>query len=59
MINKFCFKLLGAFSTITINALSTLGENIAVDLRMQLFKSLINQDIEFFDKKRVGDIMSK
>lgn len=48
----------GAFTSLTITSLSTLGENIAVDLKMRLFKSIINQDIEFFDRRRTGEILN-
>lgn len=31
---------------------------MAVDLKIKLFTSIINQDIEFFDKNRAGAILS-
>lgn len=31
---------------------------MAVDLKTRLFKSIINQDIEFFDKRRTGEILN-
>lgn len=36
-----------------------MGERVAVNLRQDLFKSIIMQDIEFFDKTRSGEIVSR
>lgn len=36
-----------------------MGERVAVQLRQDLFKSIIMQDIEFFDKHRTGEIVSR
>ena len=39
--------------------LSHVGEMIAMNLRQDLFKSIIMQDIAFFDKNRSGEIISR
>lgn len=39
--------------------LSCVGERVAMNLRQDLFKSIIMQDIEFFDKHRSGEIVSR
>ncbi len=35
-----------------------IGLNIANDLRLKLYRSIIEQDIAFFDRSRVGDLLS-
>lgn len=39
--------------------LSHVGERVAMNLRQDLFKSIIMQDITFFDKNRSGEIVSR
>ncbi|XP_034952515.1 mitochondrial potassium channel ATP-binding subunit [Chelonus insularis] len=52
--------LIQAFFTFTyIYTLSCVGERVAMQLRQDLFKSVIMQDIEFFDKHRSGEIMNR
>lgn len=52
------YLLQGAFTTVTITSLSALGENMAVALKTRLFHSIVSQDIEFFDKRRTGEILN-
>ncbi|GAB1868204.1 Mitochondrial potassium channel ATP-binding subunit [Camponotus japonicus] len=47
------------FTFVYIYTLSHVGERVAVSLRQDLFKSIIMQDIEFFDKTRSGKIVSR
>ncbi|XP_076620703.1 mitochondrial potassium channel ATP-binding subunit isoform X2 [Colletes latitarsis] len=47
------------FTFIYIYTLSHVGERIAMNLRQDLFKSIIMQDIAFFDKNRSGEIISR
>ncbi|XP_011254233.1 ATP-binding cassette sub-family B member 8, mitochondrial [Camponotus floridanus] len=47
------------FTFVYIYTLSHVGERVAVSLRQDLFKSIIMQDIEFFDKTRSGEIVSR
>lgn len=54
----WAYLLQGAATTITIQSLSVLGERMAADLRDRLFRSIINQDIEFFDRRRTGEILN-
>ncbi|CAL7939325.1 unnamed protein product [Xylocopa violacea] len=50
---------LAFFTFIYIYMLSHVGERIAMNLRQDLFKSIIMQDIIFFDKNRSGEIVSR
>lgn len=47
------------FTFVYIYTLSHVGERIAMNLRQDLFKSIIMQDIKFFDKNRSGEIVSR
>ncbi|KOX71775.1 ATP-binding cassette sub-family B member 8, mitochondrial [Melipona quadrifasciata] len=47
------------FTFVYIYTLSHVGERIAMNLRQDLFKSIIMQDITFFDKNRTGEIVSR
>ena len=47
------------FTFVYIYTLSHVGERIAMNLRDDLFKSIIMQDITFFDKNRSGEIVSR
>ncbi|XP_070515194.1 mitochondrial potassium channel ATP-binding subunit isoform X2 [Cardiocondyla obscurior] len=47
------------FTFVYIYTLSHVGERVAVSLREDLFKSIIMQDIAFFDKTRSGEIVSR
>ncbi|KAF5270865.1 hypothetical protein FQA39_LY08310 [Lamprigera yunnana] len=42
-----------------IHMLSHLGERIAFNLRTDLFESIIQQDIAFFDQQRTGEIITR
>ena len=42
-----------------ISLLSVVGERLAVRLRTQLFHSLIQRDIAFFDTHRTGELISR
>ena len=47
------------FTFVYICMLSDVGEKIAMRLRQDLFRSIIMQDITFFDKNRSGEIISR
>ncbi|KZC13611.1 PREDICTED: ATP-binding cassette sub-family B member 8, mitochondrial [Dufourea novaeangliae] len=47
------------FTFVYIYALSHVGERVAMHMRQDLFKSIIMQDITFFDKNRSGEIVSR
>ncbi|KAK1134434.1 hypothetical protein K0M31_007224 [Melipona bicolor] len=47
------------FTFVYIYTLSHVGERIAMNLRQDLFKSIIMQDITFFDNNRSGEIVSR
>lgn len=39
--------------------LSNIGEKVAYDMRTDLFASIIQQDISFFDEHRTGEIINR
>ncbi|XP_076656791.1 mitochondrial potassium channel ATP-binding subunit [Halictus rubicundus] len=47
------------FTFMYIYTLSHVGEKVAMNLRQDLFKSIILQDITFFNKNRSGEIVSR
>lgn len=47
------------FTFIYIYTLSHVGEAVASELRKDLFKSIMMQDIAFFDENRTGEIMNR
>ncbi|XP_063984738.1 mitochondrial potassium channel ATP-binding subunit [Diachasmimorpha longicaudata] len=47
------------FTFTYIYTLSCVGEGVAQRLRYDLFQSVMQQDIEFFDKNRSGEIISR
>lgn len=47
------------FTFVYIYMLSHVGEKIAMNLRQDLFKSIMMQDITFFDKNHSGEIVSR
>ncbi|CAG9764190.1 unnamed protein product [Ceutorhynchus assimilis] len=42
-----------------ISMLSNLGENIAYKMKSELFSSILQQDIAFFDAQRTGEIVTR
>lgn len=42
-----------------ISLLSKVGENVATRMRYNLFSSILQQELEFFDKTRTGDILQR
>uniref|UniRef100_A0A1B6CLY8 Mitochondrial potassium channel ATP-binding subunit n=1 Tax=Clastoptera arizonana TaxID=38151 RepID=A0A1B6CLY8_9HEMI len=46
-----------AATFIYISLLSNVGERLAARMKCTLFDSIIKQDIEFFDKKRTGELV--
>ncbi|KAB7502661.1 ATP-binding cassette sub-family B member 8, mitochondrial [Armadillidium nasatum] len=47
------------FTFIYIAFLTRMGERMASDLRMQLFDSLLKQDIAFYDKHKAGELVNR
>ncbi|XP_026461655.1 ATP-binding cassette sub-family B member 8, mitochondrial-like [Ctenocephalides felis] len=47
------------FTFMYIYLLSGIGEKLATSIRHDLFKSLLKQDIEFFDKHRTGELVNR
>jgi len=42
-----------------ISLLSNVGENLAAKLKIDLFNSLLKQDIQFFDKHKTGELVDR
>ncbi len=54
------FFLIGALSNFgRVVILKLIGERVVARLRSFMFKKIITQDSEFFDKNRVGDLISR
>uniref|UniRef100_A0A1A9WQU5 Mitochondrial potassium channel ATP-binding subunit n=1 Tax=Glossina brevipalpis TaxID=37001 RepID=A0A1A9WQU5_9MUSC len=64
-VGKPCSNLLSlyfmqsGFTFLYIYLLSRIGEQMAANLRQDLFKQIIIQDIEFFDKNRTGELVNR
>lgn len=48
-----------ALTFIYIHSLSCVGERIACQLRQDLFSTIIQQDIAFFDSHRTGELVNR
>ena len=48
-----------AFTFIYIHTLSCVGERIASQLRQDLFTSILQQDVSFFDSHRTGELVNR
>ena len=57
LITLYLLQSLGTF--INISTLSIIGERMALNLRIKLFRCILDQDVEFFDKNSTGDIISR
>ncbi|XP_046623131.1 mitochondrial potassium channel ATP-binding subunit isoform X2 [Neodiprion virginianus] len=55
----FLLALAALFTFVYIYTLSGIGEKIAMSLRQDLFKSVIMQDMAFFDRNRTGEIVNR
>ncbi|XP_046744468.1 mitochondrial potassium channel ATP-binding subunit isoform X2 [Diprion similis] len=55
----FLLALAALFTFVYIYTLSGIGEKIAMSLRQDLFKSVIMQDMTFFDRNRTGEIVNR
>ncbi|XP_076450266.1 mitochondrial potassium channel ATP-binding subunit-like [Babylonia areolata] len=53
------YGLQGLFTFSYISLLSTIGENLAVRLRRQLFNAYLHQDIAFFDTHKTGELLDR
>ncbi|NJK89379.1 MAG: ATP-binding cassette domain-containing protein, partial [Myxococcales bacterium] len=53
------FAVQAVTSALRYRAFTLAGERIVADLRKTLFSTLVRQDIEFFDRSRTGDLLSR
>ncbi|XP_013065801.2 mitochondrial potassium channel ATP-binding subunit-like isoform X1 [Biomphalaria glabrata] len=53
------YGLQGLFTFVYISLLAVVGENLAYRLRKMLFHSLLEQDVEFFDKHKIGKLIDR
>lgn len=50
---------MGVISYFRINLFAIVAENALGEIRKQLFKKLVSQEISFFEKRRIGEITSR
>lgn len=55
----FYYGLQSMFTYVYISLLSNIGEAMAKTMRVQLFSSIMNQDIAFFDSNRTGELLNR
>lgn len=53
------FIMQGLSTFLCISMLSKVGENVAIRMKYNLFSSILQQELEFFDKTRTGDILQR
>ncbi|KAH9523570.1 ATP-binding cassette, sub-B (MDR TAP), member 8 [Bulinus truncatus] len=53
------YGLQGLFTFVYISLLAVVGENLACRLRKKLFHSLLQQDVQFFDKQKIGKLIDR
>jgi SMDR1, putative (fragment) len=53
------YTLQGISTLINISTIAIIGEKLALKLRIELFESILNQDIAFFEKYQTGQIISR
>lgn len=53
------YAIQGVLTFATISLASVLGERLAVSLRLELFRSLLYQDMAFFDGRMQGDLLTR
>jgi ABC-type bacteriocin/lantibiotic exporter with double-glycine peptidase domain len=53
------FAIQGFLTFLDIAAVSKLGENFATRLRLELYSSILSQDISFFDARLHGEIVGR
>ena len=53
------YSLQAGLTFLYITLLSSCGERFAARLRTTLFRSLINQDVAFFDAHKTGEIVNR
>ena len=51
--------VLAAASALRYYLVTTLGERIVADLRTRLFSAILDQDVEFFDQRRTGELTNR
>jgi len=54
-----CGIVSGVFSFIRGYSFNLLGEKVMLELRSELFEKFIEKDIEFFDRNKSGELMSR
>ncbi|MDO9183794.1 MAG: ABC transporter transmembrane domain-containing protein [Bacteriovorax sp.] len=60
VIGIFCaFVLMGVAGSLRYFFFTLSGERMVLNLRRELYKKILAQDISFFDKNRTGDLMSR
>lgn len=47
------------FTFFYIHLLSQVGERVAADMKQDLFQSILDQDMSFFDQERTGELVNR
>ena len=55
----FLYVCQACFTFVYIHALSCVGERVASQLRQDLFSTIIEQDVAFFDSHRTGELVNR
>ena len=56
---SLCLPLCVFLSVGCIAALSSAGEHIAMEMRSDLFKTLVEQNIAFYDSHKTGELVNR
>lgn len=58
-----CFQLKynfqAVFTFLYIHLLAQVGERVAARMKQDLFVSILNQDVAFFDQERTGELLNR
>lgn len=53
------FRVQGLLTFVYISLLSAVGERVAARMRKAFFKTIVSQDIAFFDSHKTGEIVNR
>lgn len=53
------FAVMGIFQGIRMNVMHQLGQRFVLDVRLDTYRHLLRQSLDFFEARRTGDIMSR
>lgn len=53
------FAVMALFQSIRMNVMHQLGQRFVLDVRLDAYRHLLRQSLDFFEARRTGDIMSR